>query len=119
MPIVARGCGLGFAVLVAGGVGKGRVVRTKADTRPILCCSGVIHVGKARATMECTIANARHAIADRNARKARAIMECIIFNARHAVGDHNARKARATMECPIANARHAVGDHNACQARTT
>ena len=114
MPIVARGGGLDFAIIVAGGVGELGVRRTYADARPILCCSAVIHCGQAT-PIERIIVDACHAIRDGDARKTTAIIERIRANARHAIGDRDAGKSTAISERRRANGCTA-GNHNRFQS---
>ena len=71
-----------------GGRGEVRVIRTDTDLRPLLFTAGVIYVTKARAIIECTITNTRHAIGDYYRAKACAILERIRTNTLHAVGDY-------------------------------
>ena len=70
---------------------------------------GDVDGGKARATMERTLSNARHTIGDGDGGKARATLERTPFNACHAVADGDGGEARATKERTISNARHLKG----------
>ena len=59
------------------------------------------------------VANAGHAVRNRDARKAAAVVERRIANAGHAIGDCDARKAAAIFKRRIANAGHAVRNRDA------
>ena len=76
MPVVSWGCGLGFAVIVAGGGGEtGITVRINTDFAPILCCTGIINARQATATGKRIIADAGDAVGNGDARQATAIVE--------------------------------------------
>jgi len=84
-----------------------RWIISERDSAP--CCNVTYnYLGKARATRERIITNARHAVADSDGGQARATRERITSNARYAVGDGNGGQARATRERKTSNTRHAV-----------
>ena len=63
---------------------------------------------KATASVEHIIANAGHALRDRDARQAAASIERRTANAGHTVRDRDARQAAASVECSLANAGHSI-----------
>ena len=74
------------------------------------------NVLKARATLERTFANARHAVGYRYARKSGATVERIMADARDTVGNRDAGQAYATRERIITDRRGTVGN---CDTRKT
>ena len=117
--LIGRVSGLGFAVIVAGGIGETGVVRSNADSRPLLSGTGIINRCKAGATVERIRANTCHAIGNGGACKTVATRERTITNACHAIGNGDAGKARATIECTTANACHAIAKGDAGKALAT
>ena len=81
VPIVARGCRLGFGVVIAGGVCEVGVVGTNGDACPIACRAAVVNGVEATAIGERIRANACYAIRNGDACKATATRERIIANA--------------------------------------
>ena len=91
-------------------------IRTfKGDTAPF-CKIGNIYTRQATATEERTLADARHAIRDRDARQATATEERPLADARHTIPYRDTRQATAIGERIIADTRYAVRNRDARQA---
>ena len=116
MPIVARGGGLGFAIIVTGGIGEIFIVKANTNLCPILCRTAVIHGFLATTTPERTLTDACHAISNDDALKATAPRERTISDACHAIRDGDALKATAIKERMPADACHAIRNGDALKA---